>query len=116
MPQAGAPRFESIPQVIDSYPERFRPEKAEGVDGVVQLHFTGEGGGAYQLKIQDQQLDIEEGEHPDPTMTATVAAEDWIALNNGEVNPMSLVMRGRLTFSGSLPMAMRFRNLFETYA
>lgn len=116
MPPGSAPHFENIPQVIDSYPERFRPEKAEGVDAVIQLNFTGEGGGQYHLKIRDQQLEIEEGEYDDPALTATAPAEDWLALNNGEVNPMSLVMRGKLKFSGSLPMAMKFRNLFETYA
>ncbi|PEN15186.1 sterol-binding protein [Longibacter salinarum] len=108
--------FESIPEVIASYPERFKPEEAKGTDAVVQLDITGEGGGTYQLVIQDGNLDILEGEQEVPTLTATVAAEDWLRVNNGEVSPMTLLMQGKLKFSGSLPMALKFRSMFETYA
>lgn len=107
-------RFASIPDVIASYPERFKPTKAAGIEGVVQLHLTGSGGGDYHLAIRDQQLTVREGVHPEPTMTATAAADDWLALNNGEVAPMALLMQGKLTFKGSLPLAMKFRSLFET--
>lgn len=110
------PQFESIEDVIASYPDRFKPEKAAGTDAVVQLRITGEGGGDYQLVIQDGELEIREGAHDDPTLTATVDAADWIRVNNGEVSPMTLLMKQKLKFSGSLPMALKFRSMFETYA
>ncbi|NBC87615.1 MAG: sterol-binding protein [Bacteroidetes bacterium] len=110
------PTFQSIPEVIASYPDRFKPEQAEDTDATVQLNITGEGGGTYQLVIRDGTLDIREGEANDPTLTATVDADDWIRVNNGEVSPMTLLMQGKLKFSGSLPMALKFRSMFETYA
>lgn len=110
------PTFETIKDVIASYPARFKPEKAEGVDAVVQLTVTGSGGGTYQLVIDDGTLDVREGDHPDPTLTATVSASDWLRVNNGEVSPMTLLMQGKLKFRGSLPMALKFRSMFETYA
>ena len=109
------PRFESIDEVIDSYPDRFLPEKAEGTDAVVQLNLTGDEGGTYHLVIHDGTLDVREGEHDDPTLTATTDAQDWLRLNNGAVSPMSLLMQGKLKFNGSLPMALKFRSMFETY-
>ena len=110
------PQFETIEEVIASYPDRFKPEKAADTDAVVQLRFAGEGGGDYQLVIQDGELEIQEGLHDDPTLTATVDANDWIRVNNGEVSPMTLLMKQKLKFSGSLPMALKFRSMFETYA
>ena len=110
------PQFQSIEEVIASYPDRFKPSEAAGTDAVVQLRIKGEAGGDYQLIIQDGKLDIRDGVNEDPTLTATVDADDWIRVNNGEVSPMTLLMKGKLKFSGSLPMALKFRSMFETYA
>jgi putative sterol carrier protein len=113
---ADAPQFDDIDAVIDSYPDRFKPEEAEGTEGVVQLHLEGEDGGDYVLVIDHGTLEVREGVHDDPTMTVRTAASDWLALNNGAVGPMTLLMQGRITFSGSLPLALKFRSMFETYA
>ncbi len=107
------PPYASIPDVIDSYRERFLPDEAAGVDGVVQLNFTGDGGGAYHLVIREQKLELVEGLHEAPTVAVTVAASDWLRVNNGETNAMALMMQGRLKVNGSLPMATRFQSLFR---
>jgi len=107
------PTYSSIADVIDSYPDRFLPSEASGVDGVVQLDLTGDGGGVYQLIIRDQQLTVEEGPHEDPTVTVTVPAEAWLRVNNGEVSAMALMMQGKLKVKGSLPMATTFQSMFQ---
>ena len=61
------PNYQTIPELMQAYQERFIPERATGMDSVIQLHLKGEGGGSYYLAIHDQQLDVHEGEHPDPT-------------------------------------------------
>lgn len=96
-----------------SYPNRFYPEKAAGVDGVIQFVFSGEGGGEYHLLIRDKRLDVVRGEHPDPTVTVTVPARDWLDVNNGEVGPMALLMQGKLKVKGSLGMAAKFQTMFK---
>jgi putative sterol carrier protein len=107
------PKFTTIPEVVESYKGRFLPEEAKGVDGVIQLNLTGEGGGGYKMKIQEQTLTITEGEHPEPTVTVTADAEDWLRVNNGETNPMGLLMQGKLKVKGSLPMATKFQTMFR---
>ncbi|HMB89317.1 MAG TPA: SCP2 sterol-binding domain-containing protein [Rhodothermales bacterium] len=107
------PKFNTIPEVIESYKGRFLPEEAKGVDGVIQLNLTGEGGGSYQMSIQDQTLTITEGQHESPTVTVTVDAGDWLRVNNGETNPMGLLMQGKLKVKGSLPMATKFQTMFR---
>lgn len=107
-----AKKFETIQQVVDSMQKSFRVEKAEGVDATIQLEYTGEAGGNWWLDIQNQTLKVTPGETTDPTLTMTVAAEDWLALVNGEANPMTLLMKRKLKFTGSMPMAMKFAGLF----
>ncbi|MEM1270230.1 MAG: SCP2 sterol-binding domain-containing protein [Bacteroidota bacterium] len=106
--------YSSVEQIIASYPVRFKPEKAAGVQAVIQLVFKGDGGGTYQLHIDDGTLEIVEGPHPSPTLTAEASVSDWLLLNNGDIAPLGLVMGGRMRFTGSLATAMRFRSMFET--
>jgi putative sterol carrier protein len=107
------PRYETVDELLDAYPERFNPEKAKDVDGVVQLNLTGEGGGPYYAAVEDQTLTVEEGTHDAPDTTLTTSAENWVAINNGEANPMQLMMQGDLSVDGSIPLATKFRELFD---
>ena len=106
------PRYQSIDDVVASYPGRFRADKAEGVDSVVQMHLSGEGGGDYILHVHDQRVDISEGTHPDPTLTLRAAAADWLAVENGHLNPMMAMMQGKVKLRGSVPFATKFMTLF----
>ena len=106
------PRYSSIDEVIASYPDRFRPEKAKGVDDTVQMHLTGEGGGDYVLHVHDQQVDIREGTADDPTLTLNAAADTWLAVENGQTNPMMALMQGKVKLKGSVPFATKFLGMF----
>lgn len=108
-----ADKIQSVPELIERYPDHFQPQEAEGVDGVIQLRLSGEGGGHYYLQVKDQALTIEEGEHPDPDTTIKTSAETWLAINNGDANPMAMMMQGKAKVEGSLPMAMKMQSLFK---
>ncbi len=103
----------SIDELLDLYPEYFNPAEAEGVDGIVQLDLSGEDGGQYVLTIRNQELDVQEGTHEDPTVAIKTTAERWLQINRGEANPMMLMMTGRLSIDGSLSMATKFQSLFD---
>jgi putative sterol carrier protein len=107
------PPYQTIDELLQSYPRRFNPEKAEGMDSVVQMNLTGEGGGQYYAEVRDQELSVEEGTHEAPDATLTTSAENWLEINNGEANPMQLMMQGDLSVDGSIPAATRFQGLFE---
>jgi putative sterol carrier protein len=107
-----ARKFENIQQVVDSMQKSFRVEKAAGVDAQIQLNYTGDNGGNWWLKIKDQKLEVNDGEVPDPTLIMTVSADDWLDIVNGDANAMALLMKRKLKFSGSMPMAMKFAGLF----
>lgn len=104
---------ETISELLDLYPEYFKPEEAAGVDGVVQLDLDGEDGGQYYLVIEDQTLDIHAGTHDDPTVTIRTTTERWLEINRGEASPMTMMMMGKLKIDGSLSMATKFQSMFN---
>ena len=106
------PRFESIDDVIASLQRNFRPEHAEGVDAVIQLHYTGEGGGEWYLNVHDQELDVHEGAHPEPDTTIECPADVWLDIANGKLNPMKAMMTRKLKLKGSMPVALKFQKMF----
>lgn len=105
-------RYSSIDEVIASYPQRFTPEKAEGVDDVVQMNLSGDGGGQYILHVHDQQVDISEGVAENPTLTLDAPADVWLSVENGQTNPMMAMMTGKVKLRGSVPFATKFMGMF----
>lgn len=106
-------RYATLDEVLASYPERFRPEKAEGVDATVLMSLSGAGGRDVTIHVHDGRLDVLETPPPaDPTLTLSATAEDWIAVENGQLNPMMAMMQGKLKLRGSVPFAMKFMQLF----
>lgn len=105
-------RYSSIEEVIASYPQRFNPEKADGVDDVVQMNLSGEGGGQYVLHVHDRQVDISEGVAESPTLTLDAPADVWLSVENGQTNPMMAMMTGKVKLRGSVPFATKFMGMF----
>lgn len=101
----------TIPEVLSSYEENFDPNKAAGLDGIVQLSLSGDGGGEYTITIRDQSLRVEKGDHEDPDVVVKTTADHWLAVNNGKANPMMLMMQGKLKIKGSMAMATKFQAL-----
>jgi putative sterol carrier protein len=108
------PSFSNLDELIALYPDAFDPAEAEGMDAVVQLDIDGEDGGQYYLEIRDQELDVHEGTHDDPTVTISTSAENWLDINRGDASPMSLMMTGQLQISGSMSVATKFQSVFDT--
>ncbi len=105
-------KFVSVPELIESYKSRFIPENAGDVDTIIQLRLSGEPASDFFMVIKDQQCTITEGIHEDAELTVGASVEDWLKLNNHEVNPMMLMMQGKLKVDGPLHMAAKFRSMF----
>jgi putative sterol carrier protein len=90
----------------------FNPASAKGVNAVIQLNATGEGGGNYSMAIADGQVDLKEGVAEKPSVTINVAANDWIAIIGGQLDPTKAFMTGKLKIAGDLGLMMRFQRMF----
>jgi putative sterol carrier protein len=106
------PQVSSIEEIFENMGEGFDPDKAEGVDAVFQFILTGDNGGEYWLKVADQQCETFKGQHEAPTMVLTATADDYIALVNGELNPMSAFMQGKIKVKGDMGLALKLQSMF----
>lgn len=86
-------------------------EQLAGSLGVYQMHLTGDGGGDYVLRITEDGAAVERGTADNPGVTATMTAQDFSAMAEGRLNPMTAFMSGRLTIAGSMGLAMKLAGL-----
>ena len=85
----------------------FIPEKAEGVDTVIQLTLTGTQAANWHLIVKDQKCESIEGVHPDPKMTMTVDSEDYIKMAIGEMDATMAFLRGKVKVTGDMSVALK---------
>jgi putative sterol carrier protein len=68
---------------MEKMPGAFIPEKAQGVDSVVQFKFTGAEAGDWVAVIKDGKVDVSRGTHPVPNMTLTADSQDYVKIFSG---------------------------------
>ncbi len=107
------PKAASVEDVFASMPQYFMPEQAAGLNAVLQLDITGEGGGKWNLTVADEKLHVAEGVAAAPSMTLTVAAADYLSLINGDASPMALFMTGKVKVRGDMQLALKLQTLFN---
>src|SRR5512143_1848398 len=99
-------------QIMKGMQGAFKPEKAAGVDAVVQFNLTGDGGGQYYMTIKDGKLGVEQGTAPSPKMTITAATQDYADIATGKLNPMAAFSSGKIKIGGDMMFGMKFMSLF----
>jgi putative sterol carrier protein len=104
---------DDLNEIFKKMPAAFVPEKANNLNATIQLELTGDGAGNWLLKIANGAVTIEEGQSATPNLTLSMAASDYVALSNGEANPMGLFMGGKIKVQGDMTLAMKFQNLFD---
>jgi len=105
---------DDLQEIFSKMPEAFVPEKAEGINAVIQLDLSGDGGGSWLLKIANGQISTEQGQADSADLTLGMDANDYIALTQGEANPMNLFMAGKIKLQGDMGLAMKFQEMFAT--
>ncbi len=90
----------------------FQPDKAAGVNTVIQYDITGEGGGKWNVVIANGTCTVNEGAHAAPKLTLTMAAQDWIDMITGKLDGQKAFMAGKLKLKGDMAMAMKMGTFF----
>lgn len=90
-------------------PNRFKPDKAAGIDVTVRVKITGLGGGDWVVTIKNQKLEVKEGTHPSPTLTLEMAEADYLDLVNGKLSGEKAFLTGKLRFKGNIALALKLR-------
>jgi putative sterol carrier protein len=105
---------ELTPEILFSrMPKAFQPEKAVGVDAVIQFDLSGAQGGQWVATIKDGKCSVEKGKVENPKLTLMADAVDYVGIFTGKVNPMSAFGEGKIKLKGDLGLAMKLMNFFK---
>lgn len=103
----------TIEKLMELMPKAFLPEKAEGVEAVIQYNLSGDQGGDWIITIGDGKCTTEQGEAEAPKLTLIADAGDYIDIITGKLNAMSAFAGGKLKLKGDLNLAMKLMDFFK---
>jgi putative sterol carrier protein len=103
----------TVKESFEAMAGRFRPERAQGLQAVIQYDITGPGGCTYHVDIAGGQCAVREGgAAATPNLTLTMGAQDWLDMLAGKLNGQVAFMSGKLKHEGDMSLLMRLPGLF----
>ena len=92
-------------------PKKFNPDKAEGVDVIVQVNIAGPNGGTWTVTIKDRKIAANEGTHQSPTITISMIEEDYMNIVNGKMTAEKAFFSGKIQVKGNIRLALKLRDI-----
>ena len=102
----------TVKETFDAMASRFKPDRAQGLNAVIQYEITGEGGGNWHATIKDGTCTITSGAAATPTLTLSMSTQDWLDMLGGKLSGQMAFMTGKLKLKGDMGLAMRLASLF----
>ena len=105
----------TVKEIFAEMPNRFNADAAKGMNSVIQFNLSGDGDNAsqYHAIIKDGALQVVEGVHASPSMTMTMAGQDYVDMTTGKLNGQMAFMSGKLKIAGDMGLAMKMQSLFK---
>ncbi len=97
-------------EIFAAMPGRFLSDGAQGWNAVMQFKLSGDGGGEWNVVVQDGTCTVNEGVAEEPTATVEATAEVWQNMTTGKLNPMMAMMTGKLKAKGNLSDLMKLND------
>jgi putative sterol carrier protein len=94
-------------------PTVFVPEKAGNAKALIQFNLTGEGGGQWVVDVADGKCQVREETIPQPDLTVTMVANDFVAMSNGQLAPIPAFMSGKIKVAGNVGLMMQLMQWFK---
>ena len=101
--------------IVESMPERFRADKADGVDMKIGYDLTGADGGAWTVVIKDSTCILKDGVDADNTVTLRMAADIFVGLNTGKIDPGTAFSAGQVKIDGDMMAAGATAKFFAKF-
>ena len=102
MPESPKEFFETLQTRVD-------PAKAAGLNA--SYRFDIDGAGTWLVEVDDGKVSVSESEGDADTVIST-SSETFMKIANGEQNPTSAYMSGKLKVNGDMGQAMKLQKLF----
>jgi putative sterol carrier protein len=103
----------TIQDFISRMPSAFQPEKAAGLDVVIQLKLTGDQPADYFVSIKDSKCTVTAGMASAARLTVTADSADFMKIFTGQLDGMQAFMQGKLRLGGDMNLALKLLNLFK---
>ena len=103
----------TIEKLMELMPKAFLPEKAAGVEAVIQYHLGGAQGGDWVINIGQGKCTVTRGTVEAPKLTLTADSGDYLNIISGKTNAMSAFAEGKVKLKGDLGLAMKLMNFFK---
>lgn len=103
----------TVVELMSKMPKAFLPEKAPGLDAVIQFKFSGAEAGDWYAAIKDGACTVEQGAHSSPKMTLSADSADYVKIFTGELDGMQAFMQGKIKLAGDLNLAMKLMTMFK---
>ena len=103
-------------EIFRRMPERFDPERAAGVEAVVEWRIPDRPDGGHDtwhVVLRDGRCEVAEGPTEGPTVTYEINPVDFIRLITGNASGPKLFLFGRLKIRGNLVLAARMPAFFS---
>jgi putative sterol carrier protein len=103
----------TVSDLMSKMPGAFLPEKAPGLNAVIQFKFTGAEPGDWYAEVKDGKVSVSQGVHASPKMTLAADSADYVKIFTGELDGMQAFMQGKIKLSGDLNLAMKLTQMFK---
>jgi putative sterol carrier protein len=103
----------TVKETFDQMPGRFKADRAAGTNATIQYDISGEGGGTWHAVIKDGACTVAAGPGTNPSLTLSMAAQDWLDMTTGKQSGQMLFMSGKLKLKGDMGLAMKLGSLFQ---
>lgn len=103
----------TVKELVFNHEKAFLPDKAAGVNAIIQYKLTGDQAGDYIINIADDACQVQEGVTENPTMTLTADGEYFRDVLLGKEDGMKGFMMGKLKLAGDLNLAMKLTSFFK---
>ena len=101
--------------IVESVEERFRPEKAEGVDIKIGYDLSGDGGGQWTVVVKNQTCTLKDVMDDDCTIVMRMEAQVFVDLNQGKLDGATAFTSGQVKIDGDIGAAGLTTALFRKY-
>jgi len=87
--------------------------KSEGIDIDINVNVISEDNGKFNVQVHDSSVTLEEGNLDNADITVGFVNKDvMIDMFTKGANPMSLVLKGQMTFNGDMGKGKSIKGLF----
>ena len=100
-------------EIFEQMPEAFLAEKAGDLRATFQFNLSGEGGGDWAVAVAGGTCTVTEGKADKPDVTISMAADDFVKMTSGELQPIVAFMQGKIKLQGDMNLAIKVQELFS---